>query len=74
MKENNPLDVTLTTAATFQINSPKFYASVLPSLMNDNFKFLANKKQEFKRKFFWNKNRSEIVTQQKRIIYIILLI
>ena len=55
MRGNNPVNATLTTAATFQINSPKFYASVLPSSMNDNIKFLANKKREFRRKFLGTK-------------------
>ena len=33
--------------------------------INDNIKFLENIKQGFKRPIFWNKYRSEIITQPK---------
>ena len=35
--------------------------------INDNFKFLQNLKQGFRRKIPWNKYRSEITTQTRNI-------
>ena len=53
------------TGATFQINNAKLYVSVVTLSINDNFKFLENTKQGFKRTISWNKYRSEITTQPK---------
>ena len=47
---------TRTTSATFQINN-------LP--VNDDMKFLENRKQGIRRKISWNKYRSEITTKPK---------
>ena len=65
MGEDNPLDATQTSEATYQINSTKLYVSVVTSSINNNIKFLENLKQGFKRKFSWNKYRSTIRTQPK---------
>ena len=54
--------------ATFQINNAKHYVPVVTLSINrqsNNFIFLENIKQEFKRSISWNKYRSEIATQPK---------
>ena len=56
---------TQTIGAIFQINNAKLYVSVITLSINDNFKFLQNIKQGFKRTISWNKYRSEITTQTK---------
>ena len=57
--------VIATTGAAFQINNAKLYVPVVTLSINDNMKFLENKKQGFKRTISWNKYRSEITTQTK---------
>ena len=57
---DHPVDVTLTTGATFQINNAKPYDPIVTLPLKDNIKFLENKKQG------WNKYRSEITTQIKK--------
>ena len=54
-----------TIRAAFQINNAKLYVPVVTLSINDNIKFLENIKQEFKRRIFWDKYRSEITTQTK---------
>ena len=44
-----------TTRVTFQINGAKLYVPVVNLSINDNIKFLRNKKQGFKRTIYWNK-------------------
>ena len=56
------------TAATFEINNPKLYVSVVTLSIHDNIKFLENIKQGFKRTISWYKYRHEITTQTKKII------
>ena len=63
-----------TNNATFQINNTKLYVPVGTLLIKDNIKFLENIKQGFKRKVFWNKYRSEIITKPKTTIWIIRLV
>ena len=65
IRENNWVDATETTASKFQIDHVKFYLPVVTLSINDNIKFVKNKKQRFKRKRFWNIHRSEITTQTK---------
>ena len=43
-----------TTNAGFRINRTKFYVSVVTLPINDNIKFLENRKQGFKITFSWN--------------------
>ena len=52
-----------TIRAAFQINNAKLYVPVVTLSINDNIEFLENIKQEFKRRIFWDKYRSEIATQ-----------
>ena len=60
------------TGVNFMINSIKHYAPRNTLSTNDNNKFLENIKQEFERTISWNKYRSEITIQIKKImIYII---
>ena len=54
-----------TTGATFQINNAKLYVPVVTLSINNNIKFLENRKEGFKRKISWNKYRSKITTQPK---------
>ena len=61
----NPVQRTLITGATFQINSTKLYVPVVTLSTNHKIKFLENLKQEFRRTISWNKYRSEITTQPK---------
>ena len=56
------------TSATFQRNNAKFYVLVVTFSVNDNIKFLESTKQGFKITISWNKYRSEIITQPKKII------
>ena len=62
---DNPVEATITTNATFQINSTGLYVSVVTLSINDNIKFLRNIKQVFRRKISWNKYRSKVTTQPK---------
>ena len=71
MGGDNPVDATLTTGATFQVNSTKRYVSVVTFSINYNIKFLENLKQELKIFISWNKYRSKITTQLKTIVQII---
>ena len=54
-----------TTSRTFQINNAKFYLPVVTLSINDNMKFLENKKQGFTRKIYfeqisiWNNNTTK---------------
>ena len=48
------VEATQTTGATFQINNPKVYVSVVTLSINDNIKFLENIKQGLKRKIGTN--------------------
>ena len=52
-----------TIRAAFQINNAKLYVPVVTLSINDNIEFLENIKQEFKRRIFLDKYRSEITTQ-----------
>ena len=47
--EGNPASAKERTGATFQTPSAKLYVSVVTLSINDNSKFLENKKQGFKR-------------------------
>ena len=49
------------------ITSTELYVPVVTLSINDNIKFLENIKQGFKRTIFWNKYRSEITTQPKKL-------
>ena len=42
MAGDNPVNSTLTTGATFQINNAKLYVHVVHLSINDNIKFLEN--------------------------------
>ena len=53
------------TGATLQINNAKIHVPVVTLSINDNIKFLENKKQDFKRTVYWNKFKSEITKQPK---------
>ena len=53
------------TGATLQINNAKLHVPVVTLSINDNVKFLENKKQDFKRTVYWNKFKSEITKQPK---------
>ena len=46
---DNPVEATLTTGGTFQINNAKLYAPAVALSKNDNIKFLQEIKQGFKR-------------------------
>ena len=63
---DNPVEATLTTGATFQINNAKFYVPVVTLSINNNIKFLENIKHGFKRRVSWNKYGPEITTQPKK--------
>ena len=63
---DNPVDATLTTDATFQINNTKLYVPEVTLSINDA-KFYENIKQGFKRTILWKKYRSEITTRPKNI-------
>ena len=65
---DNLVEATLTTGATFQINSTKLYVQVVTLSINGNIKFLENIKQGFNRTVSWNKYRSEITAQAKTTI------
>ena len=54
---------TETTSSAFQINTANFYVPVVTLSINDNIKFLENRKQGFKRTTSWNKYRSETTIQ-----------
>ena len=62
---NPPSAARQTTAAIFQINNARLYVLVVTLFINDNFKFLENIKQGFKRTISWNKYRSEIIAWPK---------
>ena len=49
------------------ITSTELYVPVVTLSINDNIKFFENIKQGFKRTIFWNKYRSEITTQPKKL-------
>ena len=51
--------------ASFIITSTKLYVPVVTLSINDNIKFIENKKQGFKRINSWNEYRSEITSQPK---------
>ena len=44
------VEATQTTGATFDINNEKLHVSFVTLSVNDNIKFLGNRKQGFKRK------------------------
>ena len=50
----------------FMVISTKRYAPVVTLPVNDNIKLLESIKQGFKRIIFWNKYKSEIMTQSKK--------
>ena len=52
----------------FISTSTQLYVPVVTLSISDNIKFLENIKQRFKRTISWNKYRSEITTQTKKII------
>ena len=56
---------TARTSALFQVNSTKFYDSVVTLPINDSIKFLDDLKQWFRKAISWNKYRSEIKTEPK---------
>lgn len=63
----NPVEATLTIAATIQVNNAKLHIPVVTLSINDYIKFLKNLKQGFKRTVSWNKCRSEIKTHPKKL-------
>ena len=48
------------------IISAKFFVPIVTLSINDDIKFLENIKQGFKRSSYWNKHRSEVITQPKK--------
>ena len=50
----------------FMVISTKLYAPLVTLPVNDNIKLLENIKQGFERIIFWNKYKSEIMTQPKK--------
>ena len=52
-------------STAFKINNAKLYVPVVFLAINGNIKFLENMKQGFKRKFSWNKYKSEKTIQPK---------
>ena len=63
---DNPVETTLTTGAIFQVNNTKFYVPGVTLSINDNFKFLEQLKQGFRRTISWNIHKSEIRTEPKK--------
>ena len=63
------VEATQTTGATFQINNAKLYVPVATLSINENICFLENIKQGFKGKNSWNKYRSEITTETKKLYF-----
>ena len=61
----NCVPQTQSSKATFQTNNAKLFVPVITLYINDNFKFLENMKQGFKRIISWNKYRSGITAQPK---------
>ena len=59
--QNNVTDI------IFMITSPNHHAPLVTLSINDNINFLENLKQGFKRTISWNKYRSDITTQHKKI-------
>ena len=55
-------------------NNAKLYVPFVTLSINDNIKLLENIRQGFKWKISWNKYKSEIATQPKRVTEIIWLI
>ena len=53
------------TGATFQVSNGKLYVPVITLCINDNYRFLENIKQGFRRTISWKKYRSEGTTQTK---------
>ena len=56
---------TTTIGATFQGSNAKLYVPFVTLSINDNFNFLENIRQGFRRTISWNQHRSEITTQPK---------
>ena len=54
------------TSVNFVITTTKLYVPIVTLSINGNVKRLENIKQGYKRKLFWNKYRSEIITQPKK--------
>ena len=54
------------TSVNFVITTTKLYVPIVTLSINGNVKLLENIKQGYKRKLFWNKYRSEIITQPKK--------
>ena len=54
------------TSVNFVITTTKLYVPIVTLSINGNIKLLENIKQGYKRKLFWNKYRSEIITQPKK--------
>ena len=55
------------TVVNFMITSTNLYVPVTTLSVTNNVKFLGNIKQGLKRRISWNKCRSEITTQSKKI-------
>ena len=47
--EDNLLEATITTIATFQTNNAKLYVPIVTLPINNNIRFLENTKQGFRR-------------------------
>ena len=54
------------TSVNVVITTTKLYVPIVTLSINGNVKLLENIKQGYKRKLFWNKYRSEIITQPKK--------
>ena len=54
------------TSVNFVITTTKLYVPIVTLSINGNVKLLENIKQGYKKKLFWNKYRSEIITQPKK--------
>ena len=52
------------TGATFAIDKCKLYVPVVTLSRDDEIKLLTNLKSEFKREIIWNKNRSQMTTEE----------
>ena len=48
------------------IISATFFVPIVTLSINDDIKFLENIKQRFKGSIYWNKHRSEVITQPKK--------
>ena len=65
MSGNNSVDAIQATEATFKLNSTELFAPVVTLSINDNIKFLENKKERFKIIISWSNYRCETIRQIK---------